>query len=256
MFQGADVTRPQSSRSQPPRGGEYPVTVRIIVATCSAEYTGRLTAHLPKAKRVLLVKGDSSVLIFSELGSYKPLNWMAAPCVLNERWLDGSREDGVVAILEAHATKSSDRLVVLLYEIDSDESYDLGIDPGLVKDGVEDQLQHYLAEQIERIGPGARLVRREYPTPIGPVDILAVDGDGVITAIEIKRHGGIDGVEQLTRYVALLDRDERLSPVRGIFAAQTITPQARTLAADRGFECLVLDYEDMKNEGDTGLTLF
>lgn len=230
--------------------------MRIIVATCSAEYTGRLTAHLPKAKRVLLVKGDSSVLIFSELGSYKPLNWMAAPCVLNERWLDGSREDGVVAILEAHATKSSDRLVVLLYEIDSDESYDLGIDPGLVKDGVEDQLQYYLAEQIERIGPGARLVRREYPTPIGPVDILAVDGDGVTTAIEIKRHGGIDGVEQLTRYVALLDRDERLSPVRGIFAAQTITPQARTLAADRGFECLVLDYEDMKNEGDTGLTLF
>ena len=196
------------------------------------------------------------MLLFSELGSYKPLNWMAAPCVLSERRLDGSREDGVVAILEAHATKSSDRLVVLLYEIDSDESYDLGIDPGLVKDGVEDQLQHYLAEQIERIGPGARLVRREYPTPIGPVDILAVDGDGVTTAIEIKRHGGIDGVEQLTRYVALLDRDERLSPVRGIFAAQTITPQARTLAADRGFECLVLDYEDMKNEGDTGLTLF
>lgn len=196
------------------------------------------------------------MLIFSELGSYKPLNWMAAPCVLNERWFDGSREDGAVAILEAHATKSSDRLVVLLYEIDSDESYDLGIDPGLVKDGVEDQLQHYLAEQIERIGSGARLVRREYPTPIGPVDILAVDGDGVTTAIEIKRHGGIDGVEQLTRYVALLDRDERLSPVRGIFAAQTITPQARTLAADRGFECLVLDYEDMKNEGDTGLTLF
>lgn len=230
--------------------------MRIIVATCSAEYTGRLTAHLPKAKRVLLVKGDSSVLLFSELGSYKPLNWMAAPCVLSERRLDGSREDGVVAILEAHARKSSDRLVVLLYEIDSDESYDLGIDPGLVKDGVEDQLQHYLAEQIERIGPGARLVRREYPTPIGPVDILAVDGDGVTTAIEIKRHGGIDGVEQLTRYVALLDRDERLSPVRGIFAAQTITPQARTLAADRGFECLVLDYEDMKNEGDTGLTLF
>ena len=230
--------------------------MRIIVATCSAEYTGRLTAHLPKAKRVLLVKGDSSVLLFSELGSYKPLNWMAAPCVLSERRLDGSREDGVVAILEAHATKSSDRLVVLLYGIDSDESYDLGIDPGLVKDGVEDQLQHYLAEQIERIGPGARLVRREYPTPIGPVDILAVDGDGVTTAIEIKRHGGIDGVEQLTRYVALLDRDERLSPVRGIFAAQTITPQARTLAADRGFECLVLDYEDMKNEGDTGLTLF
>ena len=132
--------------------------MRIIVAPCSAEYTGRLTAHLPKAKRVLLVKGDSSVLIFSELGSYKPLNWMAAPCVLNERWLDGSREDGAIAILEAHATKSSDRLVVLLYEIDSDESYDLGIDPGLVKDGVEDQLQHYLAEQIEREGTEDRVV--------------------------------------------------------------------------------------------------
>ncbi|MBQ5557981.1 MAG: endonuclease NucS [Bifidobacteriaceae bacterium] len=235
--------------------------MRIIVATCSAEYTGRLTAHLPKAKRVLLIKGDSSVLIFSELGSYKPLNWMAPPCVLNERWFDvsrknGDKQGGAVAILKAHATKSSDRLVVRLYEIDSDESYDLGIDPGLMKDGVEDQLQHYLSEQIERIGPGARLVRREYPTPIGPVDILAVDGNGVTTAIEIKRHGDIDGVEQLTRYVTLLDRDERLSPVRGIFAAQTITPQARTLAIDRGFKCLILDYEDMKNQGDTDLTLF
>ncbi|MCH9275922.1 endonuclease NucS [Bifidobacterium amazonense] len=253
--------------------------MRIIVADCSAEYSGRLTASLPPAKRVLLIKADNSLLIFSELCSYKPLNWMAAPCTIREIVPDTAvTDDGTetddttttdtsvvgrdaseltpIKLLRVSADKSSDILEVSLYRIYTDESYDLGEDPGLVKDGVEDHLQRYLAQQITRIGDGARLVRREYPTAIGPVDIMATDADGVHVAIEIKRHGGIDGVEQLTRYCELLNRDPLLAPVRGIFAAQTITPQARVLAEDRGFECLILDYDEMRGVEDDSLRLF
>lgn len=233
---------------------------------------------LPRATRVILVKADSSVLIFSELGSYKPLNWMAAPCRLreygpdSERWeslvrdtyVDDDPDDAEgdeersepVRFLRATAEKGPDILTVAIYRVHSDQTFDLGSDPGLVKDGVEDHLQRYLAEQIERIGEGARLIRREYPTAIGPVDIMAEDADGTHVAIEIKRHGGIDGVEQLTRYCKLLNRDPLLAPVRGIFAAQTITPQARVLAGERGFECLILDYDDMKGRASGDLTLF
>jgi len=238
--------------------------VRIIVADCSAEYTGRLNATLPQAKRVLLIKADGSVLIFSELGAYKPLNWMVAPCTMRVlRKEDGEgcadTDSGVVAdgcVLRVAADKTDDLLVISLEHVYSDSTYDLGEDPGLVKDGVEDHLQRYLAEQIERIGEGATLVRREYPTAIGPVDIMAQDADGVHVAIEIKRHGGIDGVEQLTRYCDLLNRDPLLKPVRGIFAAQTISPQARVLAEDRGFTCLILDYDDMRGVESTDLRLF
>lgn len=238
--------------------------MRIIVADCSAEYTGRLNATLPQAKRVLLIKADGSVLIFSELGAYKPLNWMVAPCTMRVlRKEDGEgcadTDSGVVAdgcVLRVAADKTDDLLVISLEHVYSDSTYDLGEDPGLVKDGVEDHLQRYLAEQIERIGEGATLVRREYPTAIGPVDIMAQDADGVHVAIEIKRHGGIDGVEQLTRYCDLLNRDPLLKPVRGIFAAQTISPQARVLAEDRGFTCLILDYDDMRGVGSTDLRLF
>jgi RecB family endonuclease NucS len=249
--------------------------VRIIVATCSAEYSGRLNARLPYAKRVILIKADNSCLIFSELGSYKPLNWMAAPCTVKERTPDPDSQEARLQaaldvddtdtageehvptrVLEVSAAKSSDILVVKLYDIESDTTTDLGTDPGLIKDGVEDHLQRYLAEQIERIGKGSRLVRREYPTAIGPVDIMAVDPEGTNVAIEIKRHGGIDGVEQLTRYCKLLNRDPLLAPVRGIFAAQTISPQARVLAQDRGFDCLILDYEDMKGTESDDITLF
>lgn len=202
--------------------------MRIIVADCSAEYTGRLQATLPMARRVLLIKADNSLLIFSELGSYKPLNWMASPCTITDITPDYADDDPATEVpqkvIRATATKSTDILEVTLQHIYSDETYDLGEDPGLIKDGVEDHLQRYLAEQIERIGEGATLVRREYPTAIGPVDIMAIDGSGVHVAIEIKRHGGIDGVEQLTRYCELLNRDPLLAPVRGIFAAQTITP--------------------------------
>lgn len=234
--------------------------MRIIVADCSAEYTGRLQATLPMARRVLLIKADNSLLIFSELGSYKPLNWMASPCTITDITPDYA-DDGPATevpqkVICATATKSTDILEVTLQHIYSDETYNLGEDPGLIKDGVEDHLQRYLAEQIERIGEGATLVRREYPTAIGPVDIMAIDGSGVHVAIEIKRHGGIDGVEQLTRYCELLNRDPLLAPVRGIFAAQTITPQARTLATDRGFECLLLDYDEMRGVEDDSLRLF
>ena len=234
--------------------------MRIIVADCSAEYTGRLQATLPMARRVLLIKADNSLLIFSELGSYKSLNWMASPCTITDITPDYADDDPATEVpqkvIRATATKSTDILEVTLQHIYSDETYDLGEDPGLIKDGVEDHLQRYLAEQIERIGEGATLVRREYPTAIGPVDIMAVDGSGVHVAIEIKRHGGIDGVEQLTRYCELLNRDPLLAPVRGIFAAQTITPQARTLATDRGFECLLLDYDEMRGVEDDSLRLF
>ncbi len=234
--------------------------MRIIVADCSAEYSGRLNASLPLARRVLLIKADNSLLIFSELGSYKPLNWMAAPCTIKEIVPADADADVDTAapekMLRVCSDKSSDILEVTLQHIYSDESYDLGEDPGLVKDGVEDHLQRYLAEQIERIGRGAKLVRREYPTAIGPVDIMAVDAEGRHVAIEIKRHGGIDGVEQLTRYCELLNRDPLLAPVRGIFAAQTITPQARVLAQDRGFECLILDYDEMKGTDSDEIRLF
>ena len=234
--------------------------VRIIVADCSAQYSGRLNASLPLAKRVLLVKADNSVLIFSELGSYKPLNWMAAPCTIRQIDPPDADDDPDTPVpervLRVCAEKSDDVLEITLQHVYADDTYDLGEDPGLVKDGVEDHLQRYLAEQIERIGEGAKLVRREYPTAIGPVDIMAVDGDGMHVAIEIKRHGGIDGVEQLTRYCKLLNRDPLIAPVRGIFAAQTITPQARTLAHERGFECMILDYDDMKGQEDGTLRLF
>lgn len=254
--------------------------MRIIVADCSAEYTGRLNASLPTAKRVLLIKEDGSVLIFSEIGSYKPLNWMVAPCTMHVEKDSGeagdscnsadscesdiesceeSNAESVFAngtVLKIAAKKGKDILRIVLQHVYSDSSYDLGEDPGLVKDGVEEHLQHYLAEQIERIGKGAKLVRREYPTAIGPVDIMAKDSNGVHVAIEIKRNGGIDGVEQLTRYCELLNRDPLLKPVRGIFAAQTISPQARVLAQDRGFTCLILDYDDMRGADSNELRLF
>ena len=215
---------------------------------------------MPLAKRVLLIKADNSLLIFSELGSYKPLNWMAAPCTIKDITPEHADDDVTTEVpqkvIRASADKSNDVLEVTLQHIYSDETYDLGEDPGLIKDGVEDHLQKYLAEQIERIGEGATLVRREYPTAIGPVDIMAIDGSGKHVAIEIKRNGGIDGVEQLTRYCELLNRDPLLAPVRGIFAARTITPQARVLAQDRGFDCLILDYDEMKGAEDDSLRLF
>jgi endonuclease len=185
------------------------------------------------------------VLVHSDGGSYKPLNWMSPPCKLAE-----SEGQWVVT------GKSGETLTITIEEIISDSSFDLGVDPGLVKDGVESHLQELLAAQLHVLGDGWRLVRREYPTAIGPVDIMCRDGAGVSVAIEVKRRGEIDGVEQLTRYLDLLNRDPLLAPVQGLFAAQEIRPQARVLAQDRGIRCVTLDYDAMRGTDDGALRLF
>ncbi len=227
-----------------------------MVADCSVDYAGRLSAHLPRATRVLMLKSDGSILVHSDGGSYKPLNWMSPPCSLT---VDVPDEDqtaaGVIELWRVTHAKTADQLIVSLYDIHHDSTHDLGVDPGLIKDGVEAHLQELLADQIELLGEGHALVRREYMTAIGPVDILARDATGASVAVEIKRRGEIDGVEQLTRYLELMNRDPVLAPVRGVFAAQEIKPQARTLAEDRGIRCLVLDYDAMRGMQDLN-TLF
>jgi endonuclease len=224
--------------------------VRLVVARCQVDYAGRLTAHLPMATRLLMVKNDGSVLVHSDGGSYKPLNWMSPPCKVAE----GVSEDGVAEWLVTG--KDDDTLRILLEEVLHDSAHDLGIDPGLQKDGVEKHLQELLAEHTATLGAGMSLVRREYMTAIGPVDILCRDAEGQTVAVEIKRRGEIDGVEQLTRYLELLNRDPHLAPVRGIFAAQEIKPQARVLATDRGIGCTVLDYDALRGIEDDKLRLF
>ncbi len=231
--------------------------MQVVVARCTARYSGRLDATLPLATRLLLVKADGSVLVHSDGGSYKPLNWMGPPCtlVISDPEPDGAAA-GVSQVWTVQHARSDDRLVVELYEVLHSSTHDLGVDPGLVKDGVEAHLQELLAAQIELLGAGHTLVRREYPTAIGPVDILARDPSGGTVAVEVKRRGDIDGVEQLTRYLDLLGRDPLLTPVRGVFAAQEIRPQARVLATDRGIECLVLDYAALRGVDDPGSRLF
>lgn len=233
------------------------VTVRLVIAECSVDYLGRLRAHLPQARRLLMVKADGSVLIHSDGGSYKPLNWMSPPARLHAAPADEQEQaEGIAEVWTVQAAKTDDRLVIRIHEILHDTSHELGVDPGLVKDGVEADLQRLLAEQIETLGAGHRLIRREFPTAIGPVDILARDASGHTVAVELKRHGDIDGVEQLTRYLELLNRDPRIAPVRGVLAAQTIRPQARTLAQDRGISCLTLDYDAMRGLDDSEGRLF
>lgn len=223
--------------------------MRLVVARCQVDYSGRLSAHLPMATRVIMVKSDGSVLIHADGGSYKPLNWMSPPCTLRE-----SDDEGVVTWTVA-ASKSDDRLRIILEEVLHDSAHELGIDPGLQKDGVEKHLQELLAEHTEALGDSMTLVRREYMTAIGPVDLFCKDATGSV-AVEIKRRGEIDGVEQLTRYLELMNRDPLLRPVRGIFAAQEIKPQARTLAEDRGIECVVVDYDKLRGTEDSSLRLF
>ena len=231
--------------------------MRLVIARCSVDYDGRLTAHLPLATRLLVVKADGSVLVHSDGGSYKPLNWMSPPCTLVEiEPEDAQSEDGVVVVWRVQHAKSEDRLTVHIHEVLHDSAHELGVDPGLVKDGVEAHLQRLLAEHIHTLGHGWSLVRREYMTAIGPVDILAKDHAGASVAIEIKRRGEIDGVEQLTRYLELMNRDPLLSPVTGVFAAQVIKPQARTLAEDRGIRCVVLDYDALRGIDDAEARLF
>ncbi|SEB51134.1 hypothetical protein SAMN04489806_0921 [Paramicrobacterium humi] len=221
--------------------------MRLVIAKCSVDYAGRLTSHLPLATRLLMIKSDGSLLVHSDGGSYKPLNWMSPPCTLSVADPDDEqREFGVAQLWKVTHSKTSDQLVVSIHEVLHDSAHELGIDPGLQKDGVEAHLQKLLAEQINLLGEGHTLVRREYMTAIGPVDILARDAAGASVAVELKRRGDIDGVEQLTRYLELMNRDPLLAPVSGVFAAQEIKPQARTLAEDRGIRCLVLDYDAMR----------
>ncbi len=219
--------------------------VRLVIARCQVDYVGRLTAHLPMAPRLLLVKADGSVSVHADDRAYKPLNWMSPPCWLEE-------EPGVWTV----RNKADESLVITIEEVLHDSSHELGVDPGLVKDGVEAHLQELLAEHPATLGDGLTLIRREYPTAIGPVDLLCRDPGGGTVAVEVKRRGEIDGVEQLTRYLELLGRDPLLSPVAGVFAAQQIKPQARTLAADRGIRCVVVDYEALRGAEPGHLRLF
>jgi RecB family endonuclease NucS len=219
--------------------------MRLIVARCTVDYQGRLTAHLPEATRLIMVKADGCVAIHADGGAYKPLNWMNAPNVLTEE-----------ADVWTVENPKGERLVISVAEILSDSNHDLGDDPGLEKDGVEAHLQELLAANPDVLGGGMTLVRREYPTDIGPVDLLCRAPDGTAVAVEIKRRGEIDGVEQLTRYLERLDRDPLLRPVRGMFAAQRIKPQARVLAEHRGIRCQEVDYDELRGIASRELRLF
>jgi RecB family endonuclease NucS len=238
--------------------------VRLVIARCQVDYAGRLTAHLPMATRLIVVKADGSVLVHSDGGSYKPLNWMSPPCTL----VEGVDRDGRLEWV-VEAAKSGDTLRILIDETLSDTRHNLGLDPGLQKDGVERHLQELLADHPASLGDGLTLVRREFPTAIGPVDLLCrlespvvVEVDesaghgGQHVAIEVKRRAGIDAVEQLSRYLDLLNRDPLLAPVRGLLAAQAIAPQARTLAEDRGIQCVVVDYDELRGMDDPAARLF
>ncbi|HET6561273.1 MAG TPA: endonuclease NucS [Marmoricola sp.] len=227
--------------------------MRLLIARCQVDYAGRLTAHLPMATRLIMVKNDGSVLVHSDGGSYKPLNWMSPPAKLRE----GTTEDGRLE-WQVHGKDGPDggTLRIVIDEVLSDTRHDLGVDPGLQKDGVEKHLQELLAEHPASLADGMTLVRREFPTAIGPVDLMCRDAAGASVAVEIKRRGDIDGVEQLTRYLELLNRDPQLRPVRGIFAAQEIRPQARVLAVDRGIACAVIDYDALRGMDDPTERLF
>jgi endonuclease len=224
--------------------------MRLVVAQCSVDYAGRLEAHLPPAPRLIMVKADGCVAVHADGGAYKPLNWMNAPNAVTE-----SVDDAGHVVWTVHSPKG-ETLTITLHDVLSDTSHDLGVDPGLWKDGVESHLQELLADNCAAIAPGLRLVRREYPTDIGPVDLLCRDPGGNAVAIEIKRRGEIDGVEQLARYVEFLERDPMLRPVRGVLVAQQIKPQARVLAAQRDIACVEVDYDVLRGIEPHALRLF
>ncbi|HEY8525678.1 MAG TPA: endonuclease NucS [Acidimicrobiales bacterium] len=224
--------------------------MRLVVAHCTVDYAGRLTAHLPPAPRLIMVKADGCVAVHADGGAYKPLNWMNAPNTVTESVNDEGHTVWVVR------SPKGETLTITMTEVLSDTTHTLGVDPGLQKDGVEAHLQELLAANCEAIAPGLRLVRREYPTDIGPVDLLCRDQDGQAVAVEIKRRGEIDGVEQLARYLEFLDRDPMLRPVRGVFVAQQIKPQARVLAGERDIACVEVDYDALRGIESDDLRLF
>ena len=219
--------------------------MRIVVADCTVDYDGRLNAHLPMATRLVMVKADGCVAVHADGGAYKPLNWMNAPNHLVE-------EDGKWVV----TNPKGEKLTITFGDIHFETSHEMGEDPGLQKDGVELELQRLLAETPEGMESGLELIRREFPTPIGPVDLLCRDAEERTVAVEVKRRGEIDGVEQLTRYLEFLNRDERLAPVRGMFVAQVIKPQARTLAEDRDIKCVEVDYDELRGIDSPMLKLF
>ena len=221
--------------------------MRLLIARCQVDYAGRLSAHLPMAPRLILCKADGSISIHADDRAYKPLNWMNPPCTLVMRDSDPEDADeaGLLQVWEVR-NRDDDTLRIAIADILHDSDHELGVDPGLVKDGVEAHLQSLLAEHPETFGSGWRLVRREHPTAIGPVDLLYRDHAGGYVAVEVKRRGEIDGVEQLARYLELLNADPHLRPVRGVFAAQLIKPQARVLAATRGIDCVTDDYDVLR----------
>ncbi len=219
--------------------------MRIVVAECTVDYDGRLSAHLPMATRLVMVKADGCVAVHADGGAYKPLNWMNSPNHLVE-------EDGQWIV----TNPKGETLTITFGEVHFETSHEMGEDPGLQKDGVELELQRLLAETPDFMEEGLELIRREYPTPIGPVDLLCRATNGQVVAIEVKRRGEIDGVEQLTRYLEFLNRDERLAPVRGMFVAQVIKPQARTLAEDRAIDCHEVDYDELRGVDSPMLKLF
>ena len=227
--------------------------MRLVIARCTVDYDGRLTAHLPEAVRLLMVKADGCVAIHADGGAYKPLNWMNSPNTLT---VDDDPEADDARAVWIVRNPGGETLTITLHEVLSDEAHEMGLDPGLQKDGVEAHLQELLASDPTTILDGLRLVRREYPTDIGPVDLLCRGARGETVAIEVKRRGEIDGVEQLTRYLEFLNRDPLLRPVRGVFVAQEIRPQARVLAEDRGIGCVVVDYDDLRGIESDELRLF
>ena len=219
--------------------------VRLVIARCSVDYAGRLSAHLPEAVRLIMVKADGCVAIHADGGAYKPLNWMNAPNTLtagDDRWVV--------------ANPKGERLTITLHDVLADTDHDLGVDPGLRKDGVEAHLQELLAASPQAIEDGFTLVRREYPTAIGPIDLVCRDATGAVVAVEVKRRGEIDGVEQLARYIERLHLDSTLGTVRGVLVAQIVKPQARVLAAARGLRWVEINYDELRGMAPTELKLF
>jgi RecB family endonuclease NucS len=219
--------------------------MRLVIARCTVDYNGRLSAHLPEAVRLIMVKADGCVAIHADGGAYKPLNWMNAPNTITD-----NGDHWIVA------NPKGEQLVINLLEVLHTAAHELGDDPGLQKDGVEAHLQVLLAESPESIEPGLVLVRREYPTAIGPIDLVCRDGAGGVVAIEVKRRGDIDGVEQLARYIERLHLDSSLGQVRGIFVAQSVKPQAKVLAEARGFSWVEVNYDELRGLKRDELTLF
>jgi RecB family endonuclease NucS len=219
--------------------------VRLVIARCSVDYEGRLGARLEPALRLIVFKADGSVAVHSDSRAYKPLNWMNPPCTVRE-------ESGRIVI----STTKGERLTIELHKVVFDERFDLGADGGLAKDGVEAELQTLIAARVEALRADLRFVRREYPTDVGPVDVLCRDGEGRAVAIEIKRVGEIAGVEQLLRYQERLDRDGALAPTRAIFVATRIKPQARVFASSRGVECIEVDLDELRAGAPVDLRLF